>query len=70
MLLPVEDFVGGAMLINSERINQIINLFLRERERDLTEGTATPKVLSSRKRKENDRIGESQPFRERTLSTV
>jgi hypothetical protein len=37
--------------------------------RGLIEGTVTAKVLSSRKRREKeDRIGESQPFRERTLS--
>jgi hypothetical protein len=36
--------------------------------RDLMEGTVTTKVLSSRKRREKeDQIGESQPFRERTL---
>jgi hypothetical protein len=35
----------------------------------LIEGTVTVKVLSSRNRSEKeDRIGESQPFRERTLS--
>jgi hypothetical protein len=35
----------------------------------LIEGTVTAKVLSSRKQRgKEDRIGESQPFRERTLS--
>jgi hypothetical protein len=37
--------------------------------RGLIEGTVTAKVLSPRKGKEKkDRIGESQPFREQTLS--
>jgi hypothetical protein len=37
--------------------------------RGLIEGTVTSKVSSSRNRREKeDRIGESQPFRERTLS--
>jgi hypothetical protein len=37
--------------------------------RGLIEGTVNAKVLSSRNRRENeDGIGESQPFRERTLS--
>jgi hypothetical protein len=37
--------------------------------RGLTEGTVTAKVLSSLERREKeDRIGESQPLRERTLS--
>jgi hypothetical protein len=43
----------------------IIYLFLR----GLIEGTATARVLSSRNRREKeDRIEESQPFRERNLS--
>jgi hypothetical protein len=37
-------------------------------KRGLVEGTVTAKVLSSQKRREKeDGIGESQPFRERTL---
>jgi hypothetical protein len=37
--------------------------------RGLIEGTVTAKDLTSRKRREKeDRIGDSQPFRERTLS--
>jgi hypothetical protein len=39
------------------------------KKRGLIEETVTAKVLSSRNRREKeDRIGESQPFRERTLS--
>jgi hypothetical protein len=47
-------------------------LSIRESEylfRGLIEGTVTAKVSSSRNRRNKvDRIGESQPFQERTLS--
>jgi hypothetical protein len=36
--------------------------------RGLIEGTVTARVLSSRKRREEDRIGQSQPFLEQTFS--
>jgi hypothetical protein len=63
--------IGNQIITTYSKIGDLHYLwkYWRDKLFLLTEGTVTARVLSSRnRRKKEDRIGERQPFRERTLS--
>jgi 23S rRNA methylase len=71
VLAPLEDIPEQFLdkLYQGKFTNQSLNSVYVKKKRSLTEGIVTAKVLLSQNRREKeDRIGENQPFRERTLS--